>query len=491
MKNDYDKMYELKKLPAPNLAIVPLFMEKEKHIKPLVKLNQIVKKGQCIGKNSDECGVDIFSPIYGKVVGFDLYAVSNREKAYCVFIENMNQNNIVLQDKMLQAKLDAMKNTMTKGKENRFDFNIDSSEDDPSKIAVLEERKNALNTMFSSPNAVVDFQLEDAKKTFENTSECETNEEKKEKKCEKETNFQPFDNNENLLDFIKKCGVLTQNGESLAEVLKNEKTIVMPCFDDKNYCFENMAVLVNHFDELFQTLEVMAKKLEKQIILLHRKGDKLPDLDKVWEKGAGKGIFKLCVCSTNANKILKKHFEIVDNEKILQNYGALNKHFTVLSPTSIYFLWKALKKGEPQTSQILTIGGASIENGGVYEVCSGCTLEHIKNSLGGTMSEQDIEDDKMDAMEAVSAYYEFLEEYKHFDEEKKLQEKQQLQEKKDLADKLTKKYVKTAKKNLKKCLAQIVFDDKVHGETHGNFQAVCELKNNAIFFLSVKETEKF
>ena len=128
----------------------------------------------------------------------------------------------------------------------------------------------------------------------------------------------------------------------------------MPCFDDKNYCYENMAVLIKHFDDLFQALEVVAKKLEKQIILLHRKGDKLPDLDKVWDKSAGKGIFKLCACSTNANKVLKKQFEIVDNEQIVQNYGVLNKHFLVLSPTAVYSLWKALKFGEPQTTKIIT-----------------------------------------------------------------------------------------------------------------------------------------
>ena len=89
-----DKITDIKDLniyvmPEPALAIVPLKITNSEPAVPIVKLKQIVKKGECIAKAKDENGVDVFSPILGKVVGFDMYSLSNRQQSYCIFIENL------------------------------------------------------------------------------------------------------------------------------------------------------------------------------------------------------------------------------------------------------------------------------------------------------------------------------------------------------------------------------------------------------------------
>ena len=498
--------FEIKKLDLPKIAIVPLKVVGKSIANPIVKLNQTVLKGQMIATTKDENGVNVYSPIYGQVIGFDLYPLSNRENSYCIFIENLEQNQSIINDSILKAKLDAMKiNANYNFNENRYNIDenmlhSDKNMQDNVEVlqerketgeAILQERSQALNKMFSSKNEHVNFNLEEICKEFEKENaekESEIQQELFETNGVKEEKFLPYSQEENLLDFISHCAVLTQNGESLSNVLKQEKTIIIPCYDCLPYASENMAVLVNYFDEIYQTLEILQKQLEKKIILLYRKGDQLPDMESIWQGQTESGIYKLCVKKTNSNFILKNYFNIIDESKIQKDYENLNNHFSVLSPTTLYHLHKALCFGIPQTTTLITIGGQGLSQNGVYEVSSGCTLEHLQQCLGGTTSEQDIEDDKSDAMEAVSDYYEYLEQFKDEKEQtKKKQMKVILQEKKKLANKLTKNYVKTCKKNLKKCLGQIAFDNLDYGETHGNFQAVCELKNRRVYYLSVSQ----
>lgn len=494
------KDYTIHIMPEPTLAIIPLKITDSKCATPIVKLKQIVKRGQCIAKANDDNSVDVFSPIYGRVVGFDMYPLSNRENSYCIFIENLNSDKIKINDSLLNAKVQAMKNSMKTNNYNRYDYdenklnNIDNGQnkqDNVSKFAdncqnlqddaKMQDKSEDLDKMLNSTNSVINFDLkdieqnknEDVNKNFDGVEDFY---------------FEPYNEEDDLITFVDKCGLISQNGIKLSKELDSDKVILIPCFDAKSYAYENTAMLVKHFDEIYRMVELINNKLDKQIIFLHNHKDNLPDINCEWQGQWDNKIYKLLSKTTDYTKILKKCFNIIDVTDSQLDYGVLNNHFTILSPVTLYNLYKAVVKGIPHYSTYVTIGGQGLQKGGVYEVTSGCTLEHIQNSLGGTHSEQDIEDDKNDAMEAIEEYYEAKQAFK---EEKDLSKKAELKavmkSKKKIANKKAINYVKTVKKKINSCLGQIAFDDLDFGETHGNFQAVMELKNRRVYYLSVSQ----
>ena len=72
--------YEIKTLPKPQMAIVPLKVANGDVAMPIVKMNEIVKCGQPIAKSAGFNSADVFSPVYGKIVGFDTYPLSDHSK---------------------------------------------------------------------------------------------------------------------------------------------------------------------------------------------------------------------------------------------------------------------------------------------------------------------------------------------------------------------------------------------------------------------------
>ena len=135
---------EIKKLDLPKTAIVPLKVVGDSIANPIVKLNQKVLKGELIAKAKDENGVNVYSPIYGKIIGFDLYPLSNRENAYCIFIENLEQNQSVINDSILKAKLDAMKmNANINDNKNRYNIDKNMLHNDENKqdnVEILQDK---------------------------------------------------------------------------------------------------------------------------------------------------------------------------------------------------------------------------------------------------------------------------------------------------------------------------------------------------------------
>lgn len=521
--------FDIHIMPAPSLCIVPLKVTDSHSAEPIVNLKQIVRKGEQIARASDENGVDIFSPVYGRVVGFDMFPLSDRVRAYCVFIENLDNDKKVTNDAILNAKFDAMKKSLAT-QSNRFAFdkakldentqtdaqntdeldaqnaNFDSNTAKNESYtdifgsntaenvdeADIKSRQEYLNTMLNSTNAVVDFNYDDIKNKNEKENEkpnIASYDGREDVVCtDKDFRFVEYDYKGDILAHLNKCGVITQNGKKLGAELADDKIIIVPCFDAYDYAYENSTVLVKHFESIYKALETICEKLNRIAIFLFRNGDELPDIASVWGGERKGGISKLQVKQTSARKILKKHFDIIDITEPQLDFGALNNHFLVLSPVCLYNAYKALAQGLPQISTYMTIGGRGLQRGGVYEVPSGCTLEHIQTVLGGTHSEQDIEDDKSDALEAVGEYYEARDAYKNEqDVDKKKELKLVMKNKKKLADKLVVNYIRTVKRKINSCLGQIVFDDIANGQTHGNFQAVLELKNRRVYYLAVNQ----
>lgn len=523
-ENNMDKItkmqdYDIHIMPAPSLAIVPLKVIDSSPAIPVVKLKQIVRKGERIAKASNENEVDVFSPIYGRVVGFDMYPLSNRENTYCVFIENLDNEKKETNDAILQAKIDAMKSSLKSNGGHRYDFDakkfsesntnandgklqdkhqnqqensINTQESDEflqngSKV----DKSTELNTMLNSTNSVIDFDYKDIEKEKDKYTNIEVeNYDDREDivSLEKEIKFKQFDKNDDILAYFDKCGIISQNGKKLSQELKDDKVIIVPCFDTVDYAYENSVLLNKHFEQILTAVKIISEQLNRQVIFLHNKGEEIPEIDNLWQGIKQSEVSKLQIKSIEPQSILKKHFKIVDITKPNLDFGALNNHFLVLAPTTLYTVYKALCEGTPQTTTYVTIGGMGLQKGGVYEIASGCTLEHIQNVLGGTHSEQDIEDEKTDALDAVSEFFEAKDAYKaEKDENKKKELKIVMKQKKKIADKMVINYVKTVKKKINSCLGQIVFDDIDYGETHGNFQAVLELKNRRVYYLSVKQ----
>ncbi len=470
-------------LQEPNIAIVPLRVCNGNISKPIVKLKQIVKRGECIAKANDENSVDIFSPIYGRIIGFDEYPLSNREKGYCVFIENLNKADNTC-NANLQAQVLSMKKSLKIDAENKFEFDENKFNQNSNSKNVTMDKSYDLNKMLNSTNAVINFDLEEIelKRNQENLNNVQLDK-------NQDYNFTPFnDKSDDLLTYINKCGLISHTGNNLVQELKQEKEIVIPCFDCKEYAYENLAILIKYFEEIYEVAKIINEKLNKQIIFIIKKEDKLPDINNVWQGQTDKGIYKLSVDGSNYNKIIKKYFNIIDMTTSKIDYSVLNNHFIVLSPVLMYNLYKALKKGTPYYSTYITIGGKGLQKNGIYKICAGCSLEHIQNCLGGTHSEQDIEDDKMDALDAIGNYLEAKENYKNEkDPKKKAELKTILIKNKKNAKNMANNYAKTVKTKVKSCLGQIVFDDINYGETHGNFQAIFELKNRRIYYLSVSQ----
>ena len=522
-----DKITDIKDLniyvmPEPALAIVPLKITNSEPAVPIVKLKQIVKKGECIAKAKDENGVDVFSPILGKVVGFDMYSLSNRQQSYCIFIENLRNQNKKSNDSILNAKLQAMKKSLKSDCQNKFDFdenklnsenNNENIQNDDNACENMQyngenwkdtihnshitennsDKSQELNKMLGSKNSVVNFDDVDM---FNAKNEHYKNQDKENGINENLPNldsiqdftFEPFNDGDDLLEHIKKCGVITQNGISLKNELQKDNIVLIPCFDSKNYAYENTSVLIKHFEDIYNAVKVICEKLNKQAIFLHYKDDDLPDINNIWNGQSESGIYKLAVNSVESKRVLKKYFNIIDISNSHLDYGVLNNHFIVLSPVCLLNAYKSIFKGIPHYSTYVTVGGKGLQKGGVYQISSGCTLEHIQNALGGTHSEQDIEDDKTDAMDAIGDYFEAKQAFKdEVDASKKLELKLVMKEKKKIAKKMAVRYIKTVKKKVKTCLGQIAFDDLDFGDTHGNFQAVLELKNRRIYYLSVSQ----
>lgn len=517
--------YKIKTLPKPQMAIVPLKVANGDVALPIVKMNEIVKCGQPIAKSAGFNSADVFSPVYGKIVGFDTYPLSDHSKSYCVYIENMEQSQ------------------NAKGSERSAEPQTNESE----KIT----KTNAL-------------------------------------KEEKLFNFKKLESNSKalILKRLADCGVIDHNGDCVSDKLsKKHKILCIPCFDQTPYSCENTAVLASDsFDNIYNVAKKIATIFELPVVFVCQKGDEMTGVENVYisKSDLRKGeLYKLLVKKINANKIFSKHFssrftaeelvvhtenpivnnennaeiEINENAENLQesksellndmlsssgtkinlkregvtilndgknSQGSANcsdsnikvevdtksvdkfekmraralslspyktlENMLVFTPIDLMHIYRAIECGAPQTTTIATFGGKAITSNGVYEICSGCTLEHIKDSLGGTHSEQDIEDEKNDAYDAIEDFFDARAKYKEEkDEAKKAELKKAMQQKKRIAKVLALNFVKTSKKKLKTCLGQIAFDDPENGETFGDFRAVFELRNHGLYYLTCKQ----
>ena len=523
--------YKIRPIEKPKMAIVPLKIANGDSALPIVKMNEIVKCGQVVAKSAGFNSVDVFSPVYGKIIGFDTYPLSDHSKAYCVYIENME-------------------NSQNCGESNKCTNNYSGKTEKCANHTTSESKvadgtkKKANDTMFAF----------------------------KELKSKSKTLF---------LKRLADCGVIDHNGDSMSDKLsKQHKILCIPCFDSTPYACENTAVLASDdFDDIYKITKEIADIFAMPVVFACQKGDTITGIENTYDvKTQLKNgeFYKLFINKINPNKIFAKHFasrftaqelavnqddntvntptpsarvkvdtlqsekstllndmlnstktkidlkcesvtvlhdnknseSATNNNNASTDEGATNidkfekmrqralatspyknlENMLVLTPIDLLQIHRAIKFGSPQTTTIATFGGSAITSNGVYEICSGCTLEHIQNSLGGTHSEQDIEDEKNDVRDAIEDFFDARAKYKdEKDKSKKIELKKAKQQKKRIAKLLALNFVKTSKKKLKTCLGQIAFDDIENGETFGDFRAVFELRNHGIYYLTCKQ----
>lgn len=516
------------------MAIVPLKVTNGDSALPVVKMNEIVKCGQVIAKSAGFNSVDVFSPVFGKVIGFDTYPLSDHSQSYCVVIESMERH--------------------TPESEKSAEQNPSASEQASATETHETEQKNAENEKNKANSA--DFPKVEPPFTFKKLNST---------------------SKALILKRLADCGVVDHNGDSVSDKLsKQHKILCIPCFDQTPYACENTAVLANCFDNIYVVAQKLATIFAFPAVFVCQKGDEMTGIENVYDAKTdlkNGEFYKLFVNKTAPCKIFAKHFaprftaqelaiiktpniddenvstaeqsttdaseteksDLLSNmlnstgtkvdlkrasvtvlgddknskppencasagvqsvdkfEKMRQRALSVSPYKTlenmlVLTPVDLIHIYRAIECGTPQTTTIATFGGGAINSNGVYEICSGCTLEHIKNSLGGTHSEQDIEDEKTDTYDAIEEFFDARTKYKdEKDEEKKAELKKGMQQKKRIAKSLALNFVKTSRKKLKTCLGQIAFDDPENGETFGDFRAVFELRNHGIYYLTCKQ----
>lgn len=511
MKINSNVDFVIRQLPQPKMAIVPLKVANGDPALPIIKLNEVVKQGQTIAKSAGFNSVNVFSPVYGKVIGFDSYNLSDHSKTYCVYIEN----------------LDTSKCLPTHSAELGQKEETGNSQD-----------KNSAKTEIPVPFAF--DHLESNSKAL-------------------------------ILKRLADCGVIDHNGDSVSDKLAMDyKMLVVPCFDVKSYALENTAILASdYFDNIYNVVKKLVQVFNVTAVFVCLNGDKMTGVDKIFSCGKREQIendlYKLFVKNTNCNHIYEKYFSTFFNNRNVekqprtqqnqqwdkndtsgnsQNFedkkdlldSMLNKKLNVknninteqvindnecanqgenvkldkfgklinralevseyqnlekmlvLTPVDLLQIYRAIELGVPQTTTFATLGGQAVNFNGVFEICSGCTLEHIQTALGGTHSEQDIEDEKSDTYDAIEDFFDARSKFREEkDEAKKVELKKQMKLKKRIAKKMSLNFVKNSKKKLKTCLGQIAFDDLENGETFGEFRAVFELKNKRVYYLTVKQ----
>ncbi len=587
MKINKNIDFEIRQMPQPQMVIVPLKVSNGDPALPIVKMNEVVTEGQTIAKTAGFNSVNVFSPVYGRVVGFDSYSLSDHSKSYCVYIDNLDKSKVIKND---DEQPDA-----------RANCNNETSNDECA-TAADESTRNSETSATSAQNG---DSAESVPNCEQSANACKSS--KKAKKQEQTAadfntpapfSFGTLESTTKalILKRLADCGVIDHNGDSVSDKLTGEhKMLVVPCFDVLPYACENTAVLASdYFDSIYNVARKLTKVWGIPAVFVCLKGDQMTGIEDVFDANCelSSKLYKLFVKKTDPNHIFDKYFSSFaplstpndllataaaqsggcaksvdsfaqsvsktacetaaattqnfesensqfDNKKDLldnmlnQKFGektaktakkttenvalesacekqdgssrqdkftkmlrrALElseykklENLLVLTPVDLVHIYRALELGVPQTTTIATFGGHALLTNGVYEICSGCTLQDIQTALGGTHSEQDIEDDKSDIYDAIEDFYDARSKYKEEkDETKKAQLKALMKIKKQIAKKMALQFVKNSKKRLKTCLGQIAFDDVESGETFGDFRAVFELRNKRLYYLTVSE----
>ncbi len=512
--------YQIKSFPKPQMTIVPLKVANGDAALPIVKMNEIVKCGQVIAKSAGFNSVDVFSPVYGKVIGFDTYPLSDHSKSYCVYIENMEQSKNTKESEQ-SAESDKTSKTNTIKKEKPFTFNRLESNSKAlilkrlADCGVIDHNGDSVSDKLSKQHKILCIPCFDP-----TLHSCEN------------TAVLASDNFDNIYNSAKKIATIfelpvvfvCQKGDEITGIdkvydlkteLKNaefyklfvkkiDANKVFSKYFASRFSAEELAIC-NEIAKAHNENNPKNEKMEDAENLQQSKGDLLNDI--LSASGTKVNIRLEGVTILNNNQDLKSssncndsHIKVDTNAKNTDKFGKMRvraislspyktlENMLVLTPVDLLHIYRAIECGMPQTTNIATFGGAAINSNGVYEICSGCTLEHIKNALGGTHSEQDIEDEKTDAYDAIEEFFDARTKYKEEkDESKKIELKKAMQQKKRIAKALALNFVKTSKKKLKTCLGQIAFDDPENGETFGDFRAVFELRNHGIYYLTCKQ----
>lgn len=610
MKINKNIDFEIRQMPQPQMVIVPLKVSNGDPALPIVKMNEVVTEGQTIAKTAGFNSVNVFSPVYGRIVGFDSYSLSDHSKSYCVYIDNLDKSKVIKNDdEQPDARANCDNETVNGECTATTDESIRNSETSAMNAPNGSETLACSTTKGNNGNCI-----ENAKTgcRAETTPKCEqsANTSKFSKKVEKQEqsataseipapfSFGALESTTKalILKRLADCGVIDHNGDSVSDKLAGEhKMLVVPCFDVLPYACENTAVLASdYFDNIYNVARKLTKVWDIPAVFVCLKGDQMTGIEDVFDVNCelSSKLYSLFVKKTDPNNIFDKYFvsfvphstlnaqqtdtatqsggcansaagctqsaskpecetlgaaaqcfesenSQFDNKKDLldsmlnQKFGekiaktakkttenvilesicekqgdssrqdkfakmlrrALElseyknlENLLVLTPVDLVHIYRALELGVPQTTTIATFGGRALLTNGVYEICSGCTLQDIQTALGGTHSEQDIEDDKSDTYDAIEDFYDARSKYKEEkDETKKAQLKALMKIKKQIAKKMALQFVKNSKKRLKTCLGQIAFDDVENGETFGDFRAVFELRNKRLYYLTVSE----